>query len=275
MFTRITEAELPETGDFGAPFYTSDTGKLFIGQGEGRPLKATNAENEVMIVLTIDDLPSLGDPTLLYVVIEDSNYDNQMMIYGYNTAYVPLFINETSLVAGDGIEVEKNADTYTITNTVDGGMVGIRKVDETNIANGRVLAYDNNTTKLVYIDPPTSSGGSISLSQLTKMTVVATPEEPKVYDLEIPATSDFKRIPVEILKYIPNEQNVISTIVEFNNADATDFESVDNTVFDGTMHLLTMYESPFAEIRAFDKRKEYVVDIDVSKLKDIIALEVI
>lgn len=85
-----------------------------------------------------------------------------------------------------------------------------------------------------------SSGGTasdISLSQATKLGVTAG----KTIELEIDKTEDFNKMPIEVLKFVPGQDNVISTLIEFNNADEYDFEPQTYVGFDTTMHLKTNY----------------------------------
>lgn len=68
--------------------------------------------------------------------------------------------------------------------------------------------------------------------------------DPHEVVIEIPATQDFKRIPIEVLKFIEAgvaQENVVQTICAFDNADATDFEPNEMVEFDGTMHLKTIF----------------------------------
>lgn len=92
-----------------------------------------------------------------------------------------------------------------------------------------------------------SGSGDVSYSQVTKLGVVATPENPRVTEIEIPETVDFKRAPLEVLKFIPGVDNQISTLMTFDNADETDFEANDNVIFDGKMRLRTNYTIPMTK----------------------------
>lgn len=79
----------------------------------------------------------------------------------------------------------------------------------------------------------------VNILQTTKLGVIASTEVPYIFELDIPSTIDFKRLPLEVLKFVPGEEDVITTLATFDNSDESSF-IVDETVsFDGTMHLNT------------------------------------
>ena len=82
---------------------------------------------------------------------------------------------------------------------------------------------------------------TLGLEQITKLGVVASPEEPKVIEVPISRTQDFKRRPPEVLKFVPGPDDVSLTVCDFNNDDATDFDASENVVFDGVMKLKTKF----------------------------------
>ncbi len=69
-----------------------------------------------------------------------------------------------------------------------------------------------------------AGGGGIDLGQVTKLNITASQKSPYIVDITITETQDFRRLPVEVLKFTPGEQDKITTICEFNNADATSFQ---------------------------------------------------
>lgn len=82
--------------------------------------------------------------------------------------------------------------------------------------------------------------GSTNLSQMTKLGVVGSSGTPQVEEVTIPSTTDFKRSPLDVLKFTPGTQQIV-TECAFNNADQTSFVADDEVVFDGTMHLKTAH----------------------------------
>lgn len=56
------------------------------------------------------------------------------------------------------------------------------------------------------------------------------------YQVILSNPSDITNIATSILEYQPGQSGVVKYDCEFNNADSTQFNEVDNIVFDGTMH---------------------------------------
>lgn len=120
-----------------------------------------------------------------------------------------------------------------------------------------------------------SSGGSVERHQITKLGVVASPEKPKIVDIEIPETLDFMRpVPVEVLKFIPGQENVVTTICDFNNGDASDFVPDPMVEFDGTMHLKTQHVIPMKDEGLLGEGRLWSAPIDLSQFKVIEKIEV-
>jgi hypothetical protein len=120
-----------------------------------------------------------------------------------------------------------------------------------------------------------SSGGTSTSEQVTKLGVVASSTSPKVIELLIPTTNDFKRNPLEILKLMSATQDQVSTLSNFNNSDATDFNADSQVIFDGTMRLKTVYQESMVDNGALDTGKLWSKAIDRSSFKSIEKLEVI
>lgn len=83
----------------------------------------------------------------------------------------------------------------------------------------------------------TSSGGDIKVNQVTKMNIVA----PHTTTIDIPYTARFDKLPIEVLKMHGEQKDIILTLADFDNADATDFEENDFVKFDGVMQLKKDY----------------------------------
>ena len=93
------------------------------------------------------------------------------------------------------------------------------------------------TVKFFSTKCTTSSGGDIKVNQVTKMNIVA----PHTTTIDIPYTARFDKLPVEVLKMHGEQKDLVDTLADFDNADATDFESNEFVVFDGVMSLEKNY----------------------------------
>ena len=111
----------------------------------------------------------------------------------------------------------------------------------------------------------------IKRNQVTKLGVVA----PLSVDINIEATQDFNRFPVEVLKVKPGTQNVVSTVCNFDNADATSFEPNEFVKFDGKMQLITTETKPMINQGPLGSGTLFSIPIDVNRYKKIEKIEVI
>jgi len=84
----------------------------------------------------------------------------------------------------------------------------------------------------------------INIEQITKMGV----EAPKTIDIEIKETENFKKLPVEVLKFIPGDEDVSRTILEFDNGDKYDFQPQKYVEFDESMYLKTNHKREFENL---------------------------
>jgi hypothetical protein len=84
-----------------------------------------------------------------------------------------------------------------------------------------------------------SGGGAGVSNQVTKLGVTATPESPYIEEIAITQSIDFLLGAAEVLKFVAGTENVVQTICNFDNADASSFEANDFVVFDGVMKLKT------------------------------------
>jgi hypothetical protein len=104
--------------------------------------------------------------------------------------------------------------------------------------------------------------GSIKINQVTKLNVVATPENPHVVTIDRVFDNKFDRIPIEVLEMVGGEQGIIEVLAEFDNSDKTDFIENPYIEFDGTMHLKTNYTFEIEVIDAV----EGIYSFDLNKL---------
>ncbi|WP_129596047.1 hypothetical protein [Anaerophilus nitritogenes] len=114
------------------------------------------------------------------------------------------------------------------------------------------------------------SGSGIDLAQITKLNVTA----PHEVNIEIENTIDFKRLPVEVLKLIPGQEDVVQTLADFDNADQTDFKKNDFVEFNGSMCLKTQYDNDLEEHRKIETGHLYSVAIDRNLYRKIVDAEV-
>jgi len=87
-----------------------------------------------------------------------------------------------------------------------------------------------------------SGEGAVKVNQVTKLNILATPEEPHVTTIDIPFDNKFSKLPIEVLKMIGGKESIVEVLANFDNADKTDFIRSPYIEFDGTMHLKTDYE---------------------------------
>lgn len=111
----------------------------------------------------------------------------------------------------------------------------------------------------------TGSGeGTIKINQVTKLNVIATPEEPHIVTIDRVFDNKFDRIPIEVLEMVGGEQGIIEVLAEFDNSDKTDFIENPYIEFDGTMHLKIFYTF---ETEVVDEN-EGIYSFNLGKLKD-------
>ena len=124
--------------------------------------------------------------------------------------------------------------------------------------------YIYNGVEYVEISGKSDETPSIEVKQITKLNVIATPENPHIVEIPIEFTSKFDKLPIEVLRMEGIEGQTTQTLAEFNNGDETDFESNEFIEFDGTMHLKTNYEF---ETEVVDEI-EGIYSFDLGKLRD-------
>jgi hypothetical protein len=145
--------------------------------------------------------------------------------------------------------------------------------ERTVLDENRKYRWDEPTAQWKLID----GGGmedTIFLQQATKLSVVASPASPKIYEFNIPPTYDFKRLPVEVLKFVPGPADQVTTISDFNNGDASSFIADEQVIFDGKMYLRTTYDYPMVDEGGMGTGRMFSYEIDRSRFKAIEKLEV-
>ena len=111
-----------------------------------------------------------------------------------------------------------------------------------------------------------SGGSSADYKQITKLNITA----PKTELISINVTSTFTKPPLEILKFVEGENDVVVTLCDFDNNDSTDFEANEFLTFDGNMSLKTIYDivvsTPTQLVKGYCSITE---DIDLTKFKSV------
>lgn len=115
-----------------------------------------------------------------------------------------------------------------------------------------------------------------SVNQVTKLNVVGSVASPYTTEISITDNPQFNIQTPNVLKFIAGTQNVVTTIVNFNNSDASSFDSNSNVTFDGTMRLKTSYTTTMTANTTFTTGETlYVTTLDLSSFKKIEKIEVI
>lgn len=124
-------------------------------------------------------------------------------------------------------------------------------------------------------DGNVGGGGSVSVKQVTKLGINATPENPHSVFIDTEETISFNRLQVNVLKFIPGPSNVVTTVADFTNSEASDFEVTQQVVFDGKMKLQTEYIRDMIDGGVLEDGNIYSLPIDLTEFKKIEKIEVI
>lgn len=160
------------------------------------------------------------------------------------------------------------------------GQIGEKNVDETNLGDGKMLYYDITDDNYKFIDPihilSSSVSGDTTNQQITLKNVVATELEPyKVY-IDIPLTVNFNRRPLEILKFLESQDNMITIAATYDNQEASQFIENQYILFDGSMKLQTKYSEDMSVVSSTDENTIYSsIPVNFNEFKLIEELQVI
>ncbi|MGE7624633.1 hypothetical protein ACQKMD_16725 [Viridibacillus sp. NPDC096237] len=147
-------------------------------------------------------------------------------------------------------------------------MLYVIRVDIIN-GNSQTLCIWSGTE---YIPINGGSAGNQDYNQVMKLGVIASASVPRQYSISIDYTSSFLRAPLEILKFISGQQNIVVTQMGFDNTDSTDFIENAHVVFDGKMKLKTKYEYTMMKGENFTHGTLYRTTIDTSIFKELIGI---
>lgn len=146
-------------------------------------------------------------------------------------------------------------------------------LDDVNVSNKQdkqVIIYSADQQKFTTVDLQNIGDTTgLSLKQISKMGVVGSTSSPYIVDIPI-NTLDFKVPRVNVLKYLPVNDNIIKTLNNFSNSESNDFQSDEMVTFDDTAHLQTNYNYQMVyENDIGTNGREYSCEIDKSIFKEI------
>lgn len=158
------------------------------------------------------------------------------------------------------------------------GQVGFKNVDEAEIGDGKILFFDEISNTFKYIDPLNIFIEGVEdgkKNQVTVLDVTASVADPYKIYVDIPYTLNFNRRPLEVLKFLPSQDNIVTIAATFNNREAADFFENPYVLFDGAMKLKTVYEEEMTEVDRQETGAIYKsILIDFSEFKFIEELQI-
>lgn len=101
--------------------------------------------------------------------------------------------------------------------------------------------------------------------QVTLLNITASIETPYVKEITIPETLDFKRAPIEVLKFIPGINNNIITVSDFDAGDESLFTPNEYLIFDDTLHFKTQETYPMINEGTLGMGKLFSYTLDKTK----------
>jgi hypothetical protein len=143
-------------------------------------------------------------------------------------------------INGDQIQDSNIKNNHISNEGIDAEKVVIKEVidDTTSISSMEAMINELENK----INNTSTTTGSLQMNQITKLGVTASSSEPKEIILDIPQTFNFDRPPIEVLKFVSGNDNILKTLIDFDNSDEDDFENNNFVEFDGTMHLKTKFK---------------------------------
>jgi len=120
------------------------------------------------------------------------------------------------------------------------------------------------------------TGSTGTVSQTTKLNVVGSVGTPYTTEITVVENPNYQFATPNVLKLVAGNSNVVSTIVNFDNSDASSFTGVDSQIiFDGTMRLKTAYTGSMTQIgTAVTGEVIFSQTIDLTAFKKIEKIEV-
>lgn len=135
----------------------------------------------------------------------------------------------------------------------------LEDVDVSNKEDKQMVIYSSDTKKFTTITPSKMGDAmGLSLNQVNKTGIVATPSAPITVDVPI-NTVDFKVPRVNVLKFIPGISDIVSTKNTFSSSEISDFKNDNMIVFDNTAHLKTNVQDQFVLDESLNNTTKYNV----------------
>ncbi|MBY0083845.1 discoidin domain-containing protein [Brevibacillus brevis] len=196
----------------------------------------TSDKNPVMVSKPI---PLAKAPTHLVLDAEyEGNIRIDLSLDGGTTftAGVPLnqLVDLNTFLPGNSLVIRANLSDKAVLNSIG------------------CIWYDKDTLPTYTDTVGGSSGGNVpgngvSMIQVEKYGVTASPISPSEVNITIPYTTDYKIPPIEVLKFAPGEHNYSLGIASFSSNEAPNFDHDNYMELDGTLRLKTEYSIELTE----------------------------
>lgn len=195
-------------------------------------------------------LESIVDEGTELVIVEGSTST------GGGTSY-----DDTALV--ERIEtIEQNTKKPFIQTDIKGQLVG-----STSLKDDVVFMSESINDLIDYQE-------ETQIRQVNKLGVFASQDTPKEISIPIPETVDFRRQPIEVLKFIPASDNVMSTEIDFTEIDSHNFNSDDKIIFNGSIIPKTTYTKDMTNEGIIGSGSRFSVEINKLEFNKIESLGV-
>ncbi len=242
VFREFEESNLPDWGQLGEPFYTTDTHKIYFGQGHGKPLKLLE---DLVHIIQNDGVP-LPQRQLLNFIgnvrAEDDEENNTTNVYiengtgsGSSEAKTVFIDDVDQLFSSDNVE---DALKELFISVSSGKDLIAAAITDKGVEAGGSDPFDVLSTKIYRIEQ------SSQISR-TKINVVA----PYLYEIPYPNGTPVELVVSNLLTFTEDDARITQYVSSYDNGDRTSFiynpEFVD---FDGYMRLKERYKHPFTQI---------------------------
>ena len=271
---RGPEAKIPTEEALGELMYATDTHTIWVGNGPGVPCtKIGISEWE-----DLENIPT----TLAGFGITDAVAIGEVVEIA--TANKLLRLNAEGKLPADITGDAATVGGISPLNITTGGVRIWTQDTQPNDADCKVndlwIAPSTKRTS-IYLANGTwgpASESAVTREQKTKFGIVATSATPVVVDFTVPTDPLMTRVP-SVLKLVSSDNNVVQTICNFDNADATSFVVPEggDVVFDGKMKLVaskTVTKAMTAQ-GAIGDGYLFSLDIDLSEFNSVSSIELV
>ncbi|WJQ82280.1 galactose-binding domain-containing protein [Brevibacillus brevis] len=191
-------------------------------------------------VMVSKPIPLAKAPTHLMLDAEyEGNISIDLSLDGGTTftTGVPLnqLVDLSTFLSGNSLVIRANLSDKAVLNSIG------------------CIWYDKDTLPTYTDTVGGSSGGNVpgngvSMIQVEKYGVTASPISPSEVNITIPYTSDYKLPPIEVLKFAPGKQNYTLEMASFSSNEAPSFDHDKYYMeLDGTLRLKTDYSIELVE----------------------------